>query len=46
MRFMTKLAYYFCLALAVATSSHKDYAAATMFLCCCILLNQFESKPS
>jgi hypothetical protein len=46
MRFTTKLAYYLCLSLALAASLSKDYAAASMFLCGCILLNQTEPKPS
>lgn len=46
MRFTTKLAYYLCLGLALAASFDKDYAAASMFLCCCVLLNQTEPKSS
>lgn len=43
-RFVAELSYYCCIGFAMGAALHKDFAAASMCLGICILINQSGTK--
>lgn len=43
-QFMVKFSYYCCIGFAIGGVIHKDFAAASMGLSICILINQSRAK--
>lgn len=44
LRFLTSLVYYLCLGVALGAALHKDYSCASVFLLCCVLINQTRTR--